>query len=292
MQFYPVVGRLRVVGSGSGGNMGLMHALRMNKLVSDAKAAFDRGDETCSVGFDIDTRARLSMRKIRKEIDLIVARIEPIGWECARIAPFLASVEIDFIRSARPQAAVKEKPVDINRITPALRERLEVRNLFLYQEPSMGRPGEQAVSVRLNHGTPDGFPVGHVVSSGSTWVSYARVPHGGTFRNKEFLGPQTFEEALDTVLTFARYDDLVRFSEASGRTRGYTVVMGVERAEWLADRTEPAGITHLGGGRVRLTESAVAYLRNPPPSVGLFLFVTDSNKLWIDGDTYPMTRDA
>lgn len=68
--------------------------------------------------------------------------------------------------------------------------------------------------------------------------------------------------------------------------------MGVERAEWLADRAEPAGIIHLGNGRVHLTESAFAYLRNPPPSVGLFLFVTDSNKLWIDGDTYPMTRDA
>ncbi|MFF3838228.1 hypothetical protein [Streptomyces sp. NPDC001930] len=272
--------------------MGLIHAWRMNKLVSDAKVAFEQGDETFSVSFDIDTHARVSMRKIRKEIDLIVARIEPVGWECARVAPFLASVEIDFIRSAMPQAALNEEPVDINRITPALKERLRVRNLFLYKEPSIGGLGEQAVSVRLNDGASDGFPIGHVVSSGSTWVSYARVPHGGTFRNREFLGPQTFEDALDTVLTFARYDDLVRASEASGRSQGYTVVMGVERAEWLADRTEPAGITHLGAGKVRLTESAVAYLRNPPPSVGLFLFVTDGNKLWIDGDTYPMTRDA
>lgn len=270
----------------------MIHALRMNKLVSDAKAAFDRGDEIFSAGFDIDTRARVSMRKIRKEVDLIVARIEPIGWQCARVAPFLASVDIDFVRSASPQADLEEKPVDINRISPALSERLRARNLFLYQEPSMAGPGGQAVSVRLNDGAPDGFPVGHVVSAGSTWVSYARVWHDGTFRNKEFLGPQTFEEALDTVLTFARYDDLVRASERTDRTQGYTVVMGVERAKWLADRTEPAGITHLGDGRVQLSESAVAYLRNPPPSVGLFLFVTDSNKLWIDGDKYPMTRDT
>lgn len=265
--------------------MGLLHAWRIQRLVSGARVAFDQGEQTFSVSFDIDTRA-LSMRKIRKEVDLIVAQIEPTGWQCVRVAPFLASVNIDFIRSTEALLAVEEEPMDIDRIDPDLKERLKVRRLFLFQEPFDPR-GEQKVSVRLGEGSPDGFPVGHVVSSGSTWLSYARVPCDGTFRNREFLGPQTFEEALDTVLTFARYDDLLRSSE-----RSYSTVVGMERAEWLAGHTEPAGITHLGDGRVRLTESAVAYLRNPPPGIGLFLFVTDDDKLWIDGDTYPMTPDA
>ena len=39
------------------------------------------------------------MQKIRKEIDLIVAAVEPIGWHCIEVRPFLASVQIDFIRS-------------------------------------------------------------------------------------------------------------------------------------------------------------------------------------------------
>ncbi|ONI88860.1 hypothetical protein ALI22I_18020 [Saccharothrix sp. ALI-22-I] len=72
----------------------------MQKLVSDARTAFGRGDPTFSAGFDIDARARVSMTKIRKEIDLIVGAVEPIGWQCVRVEPFLASVEIDFVRNA------------------------------------------------------------------------------------------------------------------------------------------------------------------------------------------------
>ncbi|GAA0674557.1 hypothetical protein GCM10010193_29380 [Kitasatospora atroaurantiaca] len=78
--------------------MGLIHAWRMQKLVSDARTAFDRGDVTFGAGFDIDTRARVSMKMIRKEIDLIINAVEPIGWECVSVQPFLASVQIDFIR--------------------------------------------------------------------------------------------------------------------------------------------------------------------------------------------------
>ncbi|MEV0647914.1 hypothetical protein AB0I28_21865 [Phytomonospora sp. NPDC050363] len=181
--------------------------------------------------------------------------------------------------------------MDLNRIGADLKGQLAVRDLFLLREPS-SVPGSQTVSVRLTDGHPDGFPVGHVVSSGSTWISYARVPRDGTFRNNEFLGEQTFEEALETVLTFARYDDIVRDLEQSGRSRVYKTVMDAERAEWLAEHTEPPGITHLGDGKVHLSESAVAYLRNPPPERGLFLFVTDEDALWIDGDTYPMTREG
>ncbi|MEU7718995.1 hypothetical protein [Streptomyces tibetensis] len=78
--------------------MGLLHAWRMQKLVSDARTAYGRGDLLFVAGFDIDIRARVSMKTIRKEIDKIVAAVEPIGWECVSVQPFLASVQIDFIR--------------------------------------------------------------------------------------------------------------------------------------------------------------------------------------------------
>jgi hypothetical protein len=79
--------------------MGLMHAWRMQKLVSDAKTAFNQGDVMFKAGFDIDTRRRVSMKQIRKEIDLIINAVEPIGWQCVSVEPFFASVEIDFVRN-------------------------------------------------------------------------------------------------------------------------------------------------------------------------------------------------
>ncbi|MFG2357504.1 hypothetical protein [Streptomyces sp. NPDC048521] len=80
--------------------MGLLHAWRMQKLTSDARTAFASGDMTFVAGFDIDTRARVSMRAIRKEIDKIITAVEPIGWECVGVQPFLASVHIEFVRRA------------------------------------------------------------------------------------------------------------------------------------------------------------------------------------------------
>jgi len=41
-------------------------------------------------GFDIDTRRRVSMPKIRAEVDRLVQAIEPIGWQCVKVEPFLA----------------------------------------------------------------------------------------------------------------------------------------------------------------------------------------------------------
>ncbi|WP_158708376.1 MULTISPECIES: hypothetical protein [unclassified Streptomyces] len=78
--------------------MGLLHAWRMQKLVSDARTAYRRGDTLFVAGFDIDSRARVPMKAIRKEINKIIAAVEPIGWECVSVQPFLASVEIDFMR--------------------------------------------------------------------------------------------------------------------------------------------------------------------------------------------------
>ncbi|MFH9863588.1 hypothetical protein [Streptomyces sp. NPDC017202] len=80
--------------------MGLLHAWRMQKVVSDARTAYAKGDAEFVAGFDIDTRARVSMRAIRKEIDKIINSVEPIGWDCVDVQPFLASVQIDFVRRA------------------------------------------------------------------------------------------------------------------------------------------------------------------------------------------------
>ncbi|MEV4742297.1 hypothetical protein [Streptomyces sp. NPDC049555] len=77
--------------------MGLVHAWRMQKLVAEARAAHARGDRTFTAGFDIDPRANIPMKKIRKEIDLIVDAVEPIGWKCVQVQPFLNSVEIGFL---------------------------------------------------------------------------------------------------------------------------------------------------------------------------------------------------
>ena len=79
--------------------MGLLHAWRMQKVLADARSAFNQGDLTFVAGFDIDTRARVSMKMIRREIDRMIKLIEPIGWQCASVDPFLNSVEITFIRA-------------------------------------------------------------------------------------------------------------------------------------------------------------------------------------------------
>ncbi|MFJ2609587.1 hypothetical protein ACIQOU_09335 [Streptomyces sp. NPDC091279] len=39
------------------------------------------------------------MRKIRKEIDLIIRSVEAVGWQCVGVEQFLASVEINFVRT-------------------------------------------------------------------------------------------------------------------------------------------------------------------------------------------------
>ena len=78
--------------------MGLTHAWRMQKVISSARTAYDRGDPTFLAGFDIDPRARVSMKAVRKEIDKIITAVEAIGWECVSVQPFLASVHIEFLR--------------------------------------------------------------------------------------------------------------------------------------------------------------------------------------------------
>ncbi|MEV7930633.1 MULTISPECIES: hypothetical protein [unclassified Kitasatospora] len=69
----------------------------MQKLVSDARMAFDRGDTDFAAVFDIDGPG-VTMKKIRKEIDLSVRAVEAAGWPCIGVRSFLAEIQIGFIR--------------------------------------------------------------------------------------------------------------------------------------------------------------------------------------------------
>ncbi|MGY6655005.1 hypothetical protein ACXIZN_22835 [Amycolatopsis sp. TRM77291] len=177
-------------------------------------------------------------------------------------------------------------------IGAAVRRLLEQRKLFLKPEhDDFGK----VVYVCVDDGAPGGFPVGHVIptAGGGAWLAYARVPQGGSFGTAQVaVGLPTFDAAIRAVLDHARSADILRAVERSpgAATRTYTAVVDPGHAEWLTTLEEPQGITHLGGGRVRFTEAAVAYLRNPPSPLSLYLQVQD-DELVVDLVPYKLTRD-
>ncbi|KIF73284.1 hypothetical protein QR77_03490 [Streptomyces sp. 150FB] len=84
--------------------MGILHAIRMQKLVADARHAHAQGDNTFKASIDIDprgmARVRNPMKKIRKEIDLVVRSVEAVGWECVGIDQFMYSINMAFVRAS------------------------------------------------------------------------------------------------------------------------------------------------------------------------------------------------
>ncbi|MFD8383893.1 hypothetical protein ACFV2X_36170 [Streptomyces sp. NPDC059679] len=76
-----------------------MKRRHVNRVVSDARFAFNRGDFTFEAVIDINPRANPSMRKIRGAVDELVSAIEAVGWQCVGVQPFLASVEMQFVRA-------------------------------------------------------------------------------------------------------------------------------------------------------------------------------------------------
>ncbi|MGW3506903.1 hypothetical protein [Streptomyces sp. NPDC000994] len=69
-------------------------------------------------------------------------------------------------------------------------------------------------------------------------------------------------------------------------------VQSEEWAEWLAGLDELEGLViHLGKGRVRLTETAIAYLRCVGYPLRLYVHVTDDNHLFIDLLVTDLVRD-
>lgn len=179
-----------------------------------------------------------------------------------------------------------------DKVGAAVRRLLEQRNLFLRTEHDRF---EEVVFVCVDDGEPGGYPVGHVMgaSGGGAWRAYARVPQGTWFGDARVAtGLATVDDAIRAVLEHARYADYLRAVERSAGTvtKTYTAAVDPGHAEWLTTLEEPEGITHLGDGRVRFTESAVAYLRNPPTQLGLFVEV-QGDDLVLDLTPYKLTRD-
>lgn len=174
----------------------------------------------------------------------------------------------------------------------AVRRLLEQRNLFLKPEhDDFGK----VVYVCVDDGTTGGFPVGHVIptAGGGAWLAYARIPQRGSFGTAQVaVGVPTFDAAIRAVLDHARSADILRAAERSqgAAARTYTAVVDPGHAEWLGTLEEPAGITQLGNGRVRLTEAAVAYLRNPPSPLSLYVQV-QGDELVVDLVPYKLARD-
>ncbi|NDZ78290.1 hypothetical protein G3I19_07075 [Streptomyces sp. SID10853] len=83
--------------------MGILHAIRIQKLVTDARRAHAQGDGTFGASIDIDPRGmariRNPMKKIRKEIDLVVRSVEDVGWECVGVHEFMYSINMEFVRA-------------------------------------------------------------------------------------------------------------------------------------------------------------------------------------------------
>lgn len=83
--------------------MGILHAIRMQQLVADARRAHAQGDHTFGASIDTDprgmARVRNPMKKIRKEIDLVVRSVEAVGWRCVGVGEFMYSVNMEFVRT-------------------------------------------------------------------------------------------------------------------------------------------------------------------------------------------------
>jgi hypothetical protein len=183
--------------------------------------------------------------------------------------------------------------MDMARIDPSLTKLLKERGLHLRKaKPGRHVGDEETFLVLVDDGHPDGFQVGHVVAAagGMTWLPYARTDGGRT--RQVGVGLLSFGAAIQAVVEHARFDDILRAVEArSGRGTTYSAVVDEGHAEWLAALEEPEGITNLGNGRVRFTESAVAFLRNPPSPLNLYVQVHGADELALDLCSYKLTRD-
>ncbi|MEV7520430.1 hypothetical protein [Streptomyces sp. NPDC091371] len=167
---------------------------------------------------------------------------------------------------------------------------LKARGLFLTREES---DAAGIVYVCLDDGLPGGYPVGYVVPSrAGSWFAYARARAGRVFACDQVdAGLSGIEAAVRAVLDHARYGDvLYALARDSGAEVSYTAELRRDHATWLASLPAPNGITHLGGGRVRLTGPAVAYLRGLPERRGCHVDAED--RLWLAGEPYRLVRET
>jgi hypothetical protein len=183
--------------------------------------------------------------------------------------------------------------VDINRLDQSTKDALKQRNLFLRQR---GTPA--VVEIRVADGSPAGFLIGwverveHAFFPGTlAWRNHARraSPQAGYWHGRidapfdgmdGWTDTESIERAISKILDHASYGDVLAADErASGRVETYTATIHEEQAEWLADCDEPKGMTHHGGGKIELTNIAVAYLRGSPRNTP---YVDASNQFYLD----------
>lgn len=193
--------------------------------------------------------------------------------------------------------------MDVSRLAARTQDDLRRRNLFL-------RRGDTptTLEVRVDDGSRGGFLIGWVKQEPHSfrpghraWQSYARSAinepgywHGRVRGRYEVYGgggEETIEKALYEVLYAASYGDVLAASEAgSGRSGTYVGTIDQRQAEWLGSLDLPEGMTHLGGGKMRFTDIAVAYFRGGPQS-GPYIDAT--YLLYLDpmDDPYQLTRE-
>ncbi|MCO5970551.1 hypothetical protein [Actinoallomurus soli] len=193
--------------------------------------------------------------------------------------------------------------MDIDRLDQSTKDDLKQRNLFLRQR---GTP--TVVEIRVADGSPTGLLIGwaeqveHPSFPGTlAWRDHARratlqagywhrrvdAPYDGM----EGTETESLELAISEILDRASYGDVLAAHErASGRVETYTATIHEEQAEWLADCDEPKGMTHRGGGKIELTNIAVAYLRGSPRNTP---YVDASNQFYFDRweDPYQLTLE-
>ncbi|MFE4686110.1 hypothetical protein ACFRNJ_35850 [Streptomyces sp. NPDC056721] len=193
--------------------------------------------------------------------------------------------------------------MDINRLDQSTKDALKQRNLFLRQH---GTP--TVVEIRVADGSPAGFLIGwveqveHPYFPGTlAWLDHARrarlqagywngrvdAPYDGM---EGIAVEESIERAIAEVLDCASYGDVLAAHErASGRVEIYTTTIHEEQAKWMVEFDEPKGMTHRGGGKIELTNIAVAYLRGSPRNSP---YVDASNQFYLDRweDPYQLTR--
>ncbi|WP_425826768.1 hypothetical protein [Streptomyces fractus] len=166
---------------------------------------------------------------------------------------------------------------------------LRQRGLFLTQERS---DAAEIMYVCVRDGLPGGYPIGYALPSrNGTWFAYARARPGRIFACDQVAsGLFSVESAVRTVLDHAHFGDVLQALErAAGATATYTADLPRGHVARIAELAGPDGLTCLGGGRIRLAATTVAYLRGLPRR--LDCHVDDENRIRVAGETYPLTRE-
>ncbi|MFI6940403.1 hypothetical protein ACIBI4_14115 [Streptomyces sp. NPDC050418] len=171
--------------------------------------------------------------------------------------------------------------------TTPLTSLLAERGLFLTQDDG---DASAAVYICVQDGLPGGYPIGYALPSRTgTWFAYARSRPGRIFACDQVdAGLWSLESALRSALAHARYGDVLHALEkATGSDATYTVK--VPRS-WAPQLSALPGVIGCGGGTLRLTSAAYAFLRGQPERGGFY--ADTAGRLWLAGESYELRRES